>query len=478
LDDRPEHVGTCTLLSKDGSNKLRLVYNPFRIFQWALDPLYQDLYEYARRLPNMFFLDQDAGKFHVYSLLQDSDCGSIDLQAASDSLPLKHQLKLLTALFPFRADLIKLFGDVSRAAWRTPFDTFISHRVGQPMGLNVSFLSFSIYLYQLLIDEGITEFAQVGDDLVVTQSQKAINLLNELKIPLSASKSLHGAAAEFTGTFITRDDGDLQTFKARKGKYLTLLANFGKTALPFIPRWSRAFFYVVQLPAPLGFGDDSSSNLLAQLPGNLIWDLYKPKVKGYFPINSYPYAELQRYSELFYQAVMAVRAMPEGMAQKVAMRSLSETLSPASEIWALESNSLNFLAESANVLIKEGYTLEEVKHHLTTIGNIYGIKTFQLKFAVIDNPGRSVPSRTGVHTINKCFPPIPKEKPKMSYRHKTSQSHTGVTQESKKHHAYPVKSSLTAGGHGRPPIVDPTDPTRACGAAAAGCVAGSSSMCG
>jgi hypothetical protein len=346
---------------------------------------------------------------------------------------------------------------MARESWRTPFkDVFITLNRGQPMGVNVSFLTFSIYLYHLLTEEfGEDSFFQVGDDIVVRDGYKALDLFSRLGIPVSEDKSLIGPFVEFCGTIITKD-GDLQSWKTREHRYKTLIASFGKSALALVPKHKRYIYDVMKLPFPVGVG--LNPKVVACLPPSVVLQLYGSQPSLQIPIRIMPPKEGQRYAELFISAIDQIGSkfsMMPAFARDQLASFVADSLSPGPEVWNCADRIYNFLAESANVLFQEGYSIDDVKHHLTIVGNLMHFPEFTLPLSVITdsyNPLRNVATHAAWKKVSSYITPtghkhMTKSNPKAVATHQTSSSaHLKVDASGKKvAQGFNTKSGTRAG---------------------------------
>lgn len=279
-------VGSVSLLTKDRKLKLRPVFNPGRLFQLALEPLSQSLEAFASRFSE-YTLDQRLGVVGAQELLrQGYSLGSIDLEAASDNIPLGLQLQMLEQLFPYHSKGIELFGDVSRAWWKTPYeDILVRMRRGQPLGLRPSFLSFSVLLMlyirfyflgpgKFLNPQIVAPFFIVGDDIVTADSHRVQQLLSDLA-PIQFSKTVHGDIAMFGGQLIDQW-GPMDVYKLRPVSFeqspVAAIQTYGMAALRRMGVVPRATKILSSLPPPFGVAGytDYSAELLDCIPPELV----------------------------------------------------------------------------------------------------------------------------------------------------------------------------------------------------------------
>lgn len=208
-----DSVGKIGLIQEPGY-KLRAVANPNRVYQIALKPLGDVIYDTLRTLPWDCTFEQSKGFNHIQKhLSEEKKAFCVDLTGATDYFPLSLQIDLLSELFPNHVDYINLFKDLSRAPWFFK-DTTIQWTKGQPLGLYPSFGSFALChgLLLLALNDGKheNEFFVLGDDVVILNPglyTKYIEALKCLDCPISAEKSIISSdIAEFGGKIITRDE--------------------------------------------------------------------------------------------------------------------------------------------------------------------------------------------------------------------------------------------------------------------------------
>jgi hypothetical protein len=204
-------VGKIGLIQEPGY-KLRAVANPARVYQQALKPLGDDLYNKLRSLPWDCTHDQSFPLITIQGHLRAGRTAhAVDLSNATDKFPFELQYRMLHVLY-HRKDAIELFADLSRAEWRTSLSNgFIHWTVGQPLGLYPSFASFAlthgIMLYALNGFRHDSMFYVLGDDVIILDDSlhsKYLSFLTNMGIPFAASKTLSSdRVTEFAGKVIT-----------------------------------------------------------------------------------------------------------------------------------------------------------------------------------------------------------------------------------------------------------------------------------
>jgi len=205
-------VGKIGLIQEPGF-KLRAVANPNRVYQVALKPLGDAIYDILKGIPWDCTHQQDLG-FSVIQqhLQQNKRCHCLDLSGATDYFPLSLQVDLLSQLLPGHKDYIDLFVDLSRSDWALNNET-IKWTKGQPLGLYPSFGAFALthgmLLYYLNNFKHNNAFFVLGDDVIIMDDSLAlryIKCLKALECPISESKSITSAyLAEFGGKLISKD---------------------------------------------------------------------------------------------------------------------------------------------------------------------------------------------------------------------------------------------------------------------------------
>lgn len=209
---RIDTVGSIGLIQEPGY-KLRAVANPNRVYQVALQPLGDCLFDVLKRLPWDCTHDQSKAIPHVQAHLTSGKVvHCVDLSSATDYFPWSLQKEVLQSIVvsPER-DYIGLFEFLARAPWRLGKSTIRWSR-GQPLGLYPSFASFALthglLLYHLNGRKWSHDFFVLGDDVVILADDlhtKYRACLEELGCPVSEAKSLSSSLmGEFAGKLITR----------------------------------------------------------------------------------------------------------------------------------------------------------------------------------------------------------------------------------------------------------------------------------
>jgi len=208
-----DSVGAIGLIQEPGY-KLRAVANPNRIYQMALKPLGDSLFQLLKLLSWDCTHDQSKAIPYIQRALSDRKVvHCVDLSSATDFFPLSLQEVVLRSLVDDKdQDYVDLFVDLSRAPWRMK-DTTVRWTKGQPLGLFPSFASFALThgLLLLALNRGKHDnaFFVLGDDVVILDDSlyvRYVSALGGLGCPRSDAKSINSAwIAEFAGKLISRD---------------------------------------------------------------------------------------------------------------------------------------------------------------------------------------------------------------------------------------------------------------------------------
>lgn len=305
-------VGHIGLIQERGC-KLRAVANPLRVIQIALSRLKNMLEMAALSLPWDCTFDQEKGIRWAQEKLQSGETLlAFDLSNASDTIPLRDQIDLLSYVgheindWEFWASL-KLFYLVSRSKWVT-FDgltrnDFLQWSKGQGLGIGCSFGAFAqAHGHRLnLIQKRFgfaNEFVVLGDDVIVTS--KISNAYQSMVVngwgcDISAAKTITSAVlTEFASRVVTRNY-KFKTFKFPKTVKLFdprdpmgLFIRFGPKALKIVPSRYRSTVQLISslpttngglgwkwreshrlLPDPRGFENILTPNKREQVPNFL-----------------------------------------------------------------------------------------------------------------------------------------------------------------------------------------------------------------
>jgi len=287
-------VGKIGLIQEPGL-KLRAVANPNRIYQVALKPLGDAIYDILSELP-WDCTHHQAKAFPVIQqhLQTKQRCHCIDLSGATDYFPLSLQLEVLRSIFVNSGQYIDLFEDISKSNWIFQ-DTTIKWTKGQPLGLYPSFGSFALthglLLYYLNDCTFSNDFYVLGDDVVILDdglASKYLKCLDELKCPKSDSKSITSKVmAEFGGKLIFADhvEPQLKWRQLSDDNFVDIVKLLGRYSLRLLrPKQRKVVKAIWDLPDFVGgigfnpkgipladryekylslFGDDESTYLMS-----------------------------------------------------------------------------------------------------------------------------------------------------------------------------------------------------------------------
>jgi len=237
--DYPNSVGRIGFIQEPGY-KLRAVANPGRVYQQALTPLGDFLFDILRGLPWDCTHNQTKGFEALQTALYNHQTvHSIDLRGATDYFPLSLQIALLEQITVPGQKYVRLFESLSRAPWRYK-QGFIRWTKGQPLGLYPSFASFAlthgIILYALNNYHHGQDFFVLGDDVVILKDALALRyraFLDEVGCPISEEKCLtSNTLCEFAGQIIS-STGSYKSPKWRlpsDDSFLDFVKNIGPKA--------------------------------------------------------------------------------------------------------------------------------------------------------------------------------------------------------------------------------------------------------
>jgi hypothetical protein len=272
---------------QEPGGKLRSVASPYRLFQEALRPLGQRVYEIVRQLPWDCTFNQERAIPHVQShLMRGGKCFSIDLSSATDLFPLSLQIETLKSVLQVEDwDYIKLFEEISRSKWRSPIGP-IRWTKGQPLGLFPSFGTFTLThgLVLLYLNSGRHDhqFFVLGDDVIIL-NEKLKNdyqaMLAELGCPWSVDKSISShELCEFAGKIITstRVIPQLKWRRLSDDNFLDICRLLGSRSRCLLSgRQKDVFDQVAHLCDPIGLNfSKPGDNLVTMIKRTL--NFYRP----------------------------------------------------------------------------------------------------------------------------------------------------------------------------------------------------------
>lgn len=268
-------VGKISVIQEPGF-KARWIANPRRIFQIALLPMGNQLFNLIKQLPWDCTFDQLKGvRLAQKALQRGSVVHSVDLSDATNHFPLDLQIRVLKWMPLIDSGDRDLFATISRKPWKLPhgialqtntLSADVTWSTGQPLGLYPSFALFALVHGLIVraceIKHSVKDtFAVLGDDIIIWNDdvyQDYVNYLNLLHVPISEQKTIcSNRIAEFAGTLI----GPNYHYVGTKWRPITqenildVVSHFPRTL-----RMDDKVEYLAQLkrllPYPLGLGEN------------------------------------------------------------------------------------------------------------------------------------------------------------------------------------------------------------------------------
>lgn len=292
----PPVIGRIAIIQEAGL-KARCIANPGRAWQQAFGPLFRFLERCQSVVPGNYAMDQEAGRVAAMRMLQQYNFAvSIDLEGATDNIPLELQIYVLQKL-GVDEEWIDLVRYCSQGMWilpgevleclrslkakdfkRWPFfrdlvdKPLLQWTQGQPLGLKFSFHLFSLTLG--LVYEGVSyslrqsdfedpttrcKRVQVGDDLVCfdkLESDLIQDLLQSVGIPVSKDKTLESThMCEFTSRLVT-SQGIIAAPKWRDfndDNFFDYAKVYGPSIFWVYPwKWKRLLYLLENVPEKYG----------------------------------------------------------------------------------------------------------------------------------------------------------------------------------------------------------------------------------
>jgi hypothetical protein len=255
-------VGKIGLIQEPGF-KLRAVANPNRVYQMALKPLGDAIYDTLKKAPWDCTFDQTKATLPIQLHLSNKKrCHCVDLTGATDYFPLSLQVDLLLSLYPTLNEYVMMFYDLSRSDWIFEKST-IRWTKGQPLGLYPSFGAFAlthgILLYYLNGMSHNNDFFVLGDDVVILNDSLALRYyqtLEKLGCPVSLNKSISSTTlAEFGGKLITLDsvEPQLKWRKLSDDNFIDVVRLLGPKSLRLLrPKQRKVVKAIMDIPDLFG----------------------------------------------------------------------------------------------------------------------------------------------------------------------------------------------------------------------------------
>lgn len=368
-----DHIGKIGLIQEPGY-KLRAVANPNRVYQVALEPLGDCLYDTIRNFEWDCTHDQSKGIPIIQEHLQNSKLvHCVDLTGATDYFPLSLQVSAMKAFIIDVDKMIDLFVDLSRGPWLMGSNT-ISWKKGQPLGLYPSFASFAfthgLLLYYLNGFKHENAFFVLGDDVVILDDAlylKYVTSLQQLGCPISDAKSINSRyLAEFAGKIIYPNQvvPQLKWRQFSDDSFVDCLRLLGMRGLRLLrPRQRKAVKAIWDIPETFGglgfnpdglpfadryekylslFGSSSSSYLMS----------YDRQFQAYF------YAEEKTSGVLPTQEYLGLESLPDLDLRSLAL--VSDNLPSLMGMYKVAGYNLYSVVPSGDLLPIEGKTKARV----------------------------------------------------------------------------------------------------------------------
>jgi hypothetical protein len=285
------NVGYISVIQEPGF-KARLIANPSRVLQAALEPLKEDISNALLVIPTDVTHDQFSAVRPIQSWLQDGKTVySIDLSDATNLFPWQYQKGCLLRHFTGKRQrtMIEIMDRVSKSEWATNLKTGqwqkVSFSRGQPQGLGPSFAAFA-FTHNLLL-AGICHkvkvkprdtFRVLGDDVVINNGEVARRYratLNNLGCKVSESKTFaSNRFAEFAGYTITPNSyGKAYKWKSVSDRsFLDFVRNLGPRSIGYLNPAQRSVAKVLlkghKALGGLGVGPGSLDDYLIKVLNN------------------------------------------------------------------------------------------------------------------------------------------------------------------------------------------------------------------
>jgi hypothetical protein len=222
-------VGRIGFIQEPGY-KLRVVANPNRITQLALEPLKDQCFSLLIQIEEDCTFDQYEGvEFAESALKRGQTVHSIDLSNATDMFPLDLQMEICEK-YGLDKEYLNHFHDIAVSPWdvNDPLlkkQRHISWKKGQPLGLGPSFPMFAlahhVVVWTAANNIGIDStnaYRILGDDIIILNDDlkdEYLKIMDNLGCPVSKDKTLSSnKLCEFAGKIIY-PDGVIPTVKWR-----------------------------------------------------------------------------------------------------------------------------------------------------------------------------------------------------------------------------------------------------------------------
>lgn len=201
-----QYVGTIGMIQEPGF-KLRVVANPFPVYQIALSAMGSCLYNALQEIEEDGTFNQEKAIYDIQDYMKaGGSLVAFDLSNATDRFPFQLTLDCLRSVDLNQSD-IDLWANVCRSPWKSPFGD-ITWKTGQPLGVYPSFAAFALSHHA--VARSVTEgfYRILGDDIVINKEDapKLEKLYEALDCKISYDKSIDSEnLTEFGGRLIMKD---------------------------------------------------------------------------------------------------------------------------------------------------------------------------------------------------------------------------------------------------------------------------------
>jgi hypothetical protein len=187
--------------SSEGGGKTRIFAIGDYWSQMALRPIHDALMSILSRLETDGTYNQEHAFKRILELSKGRQTFCFDLSGASDRIPLRVQVIVISKLFS--EDIANTWAQlISNREFHHNYGDPVKWKVGQPLGLLSSWGSFALW-HHIIIEYcaftvGLTSFrdyAVLGDDVVIWNSSVAVKYQQQMRflgIPINLTKSVTG----------------------------------------------------------------------------------------------------------------------------------------------------------------------------------------------------------------------------------------------------------------------------------------------
>lgn len=230
LEGFPKYLGRLVKLN-EARGKVRIIAITDWWTQIVFKPIHDSIMVFLKTIPMDGTFDQVKPLQRLLDLNRSENVlYSFDLSAATDRLPVMLQVQILSTL--------GVRGDLWRAILDRPWhldDSPTRYSVGQPMGCYSSWAMLALTHHIIVqiaakrsgCESIFTQYAVLGDDIVIADDMVANNYLAIMKVlgvDVNLVKSHQGSTAEFAKRWIHRSLGDFTPLGA--GDILVTVRNY------------------------------------------------------------------------------------------------------------------------------------------------------------------------------------------------------------------------------------------------------------